>query len=102
VAFPLVPLLYTLPPGRTRQLVLAGTVLTFANLTPPGLESLLATGLVGPELAAGIQAVAMPVFRVILPPTVGMWLWLAGAVHWQVGGRAAGADENRPGATTDG
>jgi hypothetical protein len=78
--FPLVPLLYHTPPGRTRNLLVAGTVLTLLGITPSTLDALSASGL---PLAATVVAVAEPVFRVILPGTVGMWLWLGAAVHWQ-------------------
>jgi len=94
-AFPLVPLLYVLPGGRTRQLVLAGTVLTMVQVTPTTLSLLADGGLVGPWLGDLVAGVARPVFRVILPATVGMWLLLAAGVHWQLTGREAGADDDR-------
>jgi hypothetical protein len=78
--FPLVPVLYHTPAGRTRRLLVAGTVLTLLGITPATLEALSASGL---PLSTGVVAVAEPIFRVILPGTVGMWLWLGAAVHWQ-------------------
>lgn len=84
--FPLVPLLYHTPPGRTRRLLVAGTVLTLLGITPATLGALSASGL---PLSATIVAVAEPVFRVILPGTVGMWLWLGAAVNWQFSGEPA-------------
>jgi hypothetical protein len=80
VVFPLVPLLYATPRGRPRSLLIAGTVLTLLGITPATLEALSASGLPG---TAGVVGVARPVFRVILPGTVGMWLWLGAAVDWQ-------------------
>ncbi len=80
LVFPLVPLLYLTPAGRPRTLLVAGAVLTLLGITPATLEALSASGL---PLAATVVAVAEPVFRVILPGTVGMWLWLGAAVDWQ-------------------
>ena len=80
LVFPLVPLLYATPPGRPRTLLIAGAVLTLLGITPATLEALSASGL---PATATLVAVAEPVFRVILPGTVGMWLWLGAAVDWQ-------------------
>lgn len=83
LVFPLVPLLYLTPPGRTRNLLLAGTVLTLLSITPATLDLLAASGL---PAAEALVALAEPVFRVILPATVGMWLWLGAAIHRQFAG----------------
>jgi hypothetical protein len=80
-----VPLLYRLPPGRTRRLFLAGLLLTIVQVTPASLDA--GTRLLGPGLADAIAVVTRPLFRVILPPTIGMWLLLGAGVHWQLGGR---------------
>ncbi len=87
----LVPLLYLLPPGRTRTLCLAGTALTLVQVTPASVETM--AGLVpgGPALAGAIVGVTHQLFRVILPATVGMWLLLAAGVYWQLAGREAAA-----------
>ncbi len=88
VYYPLVPLLYLLPAGRSRRLLLAGTVLTMVNLTPAGVRAVVDSGVLGPAVGTAVETVSMPLFRVILPATVGLWLLLAAAVHWQVRGRA--------------
>jgi len=80
--FPLVPLLYRTPTGRPRTLLVAGTALTLLGITPATLDALSASGL---PLAVTIVAVLEPVFRVILPGTIGMWLWLGAAIDWQFG-----------------
>jgi hypothetical protein len=80
LVFPLVPLLYRTPPGRPRRLLVAGTVLTLLGITPATLEALSASGF---PLAGTVAAVLEPGFRVILPGTFGMWLWLGAAVDWQ-------------------
>lgn len=85
--FPLLPLLYALPAGPTRTLLVAGTALTLLGLTPSSLDALAASGLVGPDGMAVVRAIVEPVYRVILPGTLGMWLWLAAGVHWQRRGR---------------
>jgi hypothetical protein len=92
LVFPLVALLYVVPRGQTRALLFAGTLLTILGVTPSALETFLAGGLLPPGAVAAIRAVVEPVFRVILPGTVGMWLWLAAAVNWQSGGRQRAAE----------
>lgn len=81
--FPLVPLLYCLPSGRSRQCLVVGTLLTMVTVTPIGVRALLESGLLGPDLGAALEAVTTPLFYVILPPTVGMWLLVAAGVVWQ-------------------
>jgi len=95
---PLVPLLYVLPSGRTRQLFLAGTVLTLVQVTPTSLALVADSGVLGPSLAALVERAGSAVLRVILPATVGMWLLLAAGVHWQWSGRrtATGDDDDGP------
>jgi hypothetical protein len=80
LVFPLVPLCYLTPARRPRALLAAGTVLTLLGITPATLDVLAASALPGAE---AIVAAAEPVFRVILPGTVGMWLWLVAAVDRQ-------------------
>jgi hypothetical protein len=94
--YPLVPLLYLLPAGRSRLLLLVGTVLTFVNATPLGVRAFLDSGLLGPALADVVEGLTLPVFRVILPATVGMWFLLAAAVYWQLRGRTDDATSVAP------
>lgn len=88
VFFPLVPLLYLVPAGRTRQVLVAGTLASMVSVTPLGVRAAVETGLFGP-LGPTLESLTMPVFRVILPPTVGMWLLVSAAIHWQWWGRHA-------------
>lgn len=94
LSFPLVCLLYVLPTGRARTLLLAGTLLTYAMVgyvtaelavevlgLPAGLESALLTA------AAGL-------FTFVLPPTVGMWLLLAACVVVCTGDAVSAADRS--------
>lgn len=76
--YPLLLALFVVPAGRSRTLIVAGTLGTFflvdmevVGNTVSGLPSSIAQ----PILAASEVA-----FSVILPPTVGMWLLLAGCV----------------------
>lgn len=80
---PLLPLLYLVGPGRTRTLVLAGTLLTMVYVVPTTLAVVPPSALLGPELGGPLDAAMAGLFRVVLPPTVGMWLLLAAAVDNQ-------------------
>lgn len=77
--FPLLPLLYVVPAGRPRTLLLVGTALTLLGMTPSSLESAVEMGLVtGP-----LRDIGAATFRVILPGTLGMYLMLGAALDWQ-------------------
>jgi hypothetical protein len=78
--FPLCVLLYRLPAGRPRTVLVAGTLCSYLVV---GYEELALT--VGaaplPEALAGpLLAAAAAAFTVVLPPTVGLWLLLAGCL----------------------
>jgi hypothetical protein len=77
--FPLVVLLYTLPPGRSRLLLLGGTVVSFVRVEFEIAERALSTLPLG-GLEATVLAVVERLFEVVLPPTVGLWLLLAACV----------------------
>jgi hypothetical protein len=77
--FPLVVLLYTLPPGRSRLLLLGGTVVSFVRVEFEIVERALSTLPLG-GLEATVLAVVERLFEVVLPPTVGLWLLLAACV----------------------
>jgi hypothetical protein len=83
--FPLLPLLYVVPAGRARLLLLVGTALTLSGMTPSSLESSVEIGLVSGPL----RDLTAAIFRVILPGTLGMWLMLGAALDWQWRGRPA-------------
>lgn len=77
--FPLLPLLYVVPAGRARTLLLVGTALTLLGMTPSSLESSVEMGL----LSGPLRDLTAAMFRVILPGTLGMWLMLGAALTWQ-------------------
>lgn len=77
--FPLLPLLYVVPAGRSRTLLLVGTALTLLGMTPSSLASAVEMGLVSGPL----RDLAAATFRVILPGTAGMYLMLGAALNWQ-------------------
>ncbi|MGM0606516.1 MAG: glycosyltransferase 87 family protein, partial [Halobacteriota archaeon] len=78
--YPLVVLLYTVPAGRARTALVAGTVLTFVM---GGYETVvlgLTVGRVPTSIASPIESIAASAFTVLLPPTLGMWLLLLGCL----------------------
>jgi len=79
-AFPLLLLLYTLPAGRARTVVLAGTLVTFARV---GYEQVV-TWIGMAPLPSGVQSGALSltegVYTLVLPTTLGMWILLGGCV----------------------
>jgi len=77
--FPLVVLLYQLPGGRARTLLLAGTLVSFARTQSSVVEGAL-TALPLGGLEAPLVAAVERLFAVVLPPTLGMWLLLGACV----------------------
>lgn len=77
--FPLVLLLYRLPAGRARTVLLMGTVVSFGRLEFGLIEELL-TSVVPATVDTPVVSIAERVFGTILPPTLGMWLLLAGCL----------------------
>lgn len=80
IVYPLAVLLYTIPPGGTRVVVLAGTLLSFLHV---GYEEALAMSTVvvsDPVILSMIRTALDGIFTVILPPTAGMWLLLFGCI----------------------
>jgi len=75
-AFPLVVLLYTLPAGRARSVLLAGVVVSYVRVTF-GLVTAVVTAL---PLPPGIESATAAAFTFALPPTLGLWLLLAACV----------------------
>lgn len=101
LAYPLLLLLFRLPAGRARALLLAGTLLTYLQVK----QDLLVANL-RPLPAAATEpllAVTEVLFVVALPPTVGAWLLLAGSVAIHRGGDGAPAvvPEGDAGGTRD-
>lgn len=84
IVFPLCMLLYTVPAGRERQLLVVGTVLTLVHLDQ---ESVL----FGFQLFALPEAwgdwlveATTPLYTFILPPTLGLWIILLTCVLIQL------------------
>ncbi|MFT4945570.1 MAG: hypothetical protein ACI9K3_001519, partial [Halovenus sp.] len=77
--FPLVVLLYRLPGGRSRLLLLGGALVSFTrvefSIVEATLRALPLGGVEGP-----LVAVLERGFEVVLPPTLGMWLLLGACV----------------------
>jgi hypothetical protein len=78
--FPLCVLLYRLPTGRPRTVLVVGTLCSYLVV---GFEEVVITAAAVPipeAVAAPLLGVVEAVFTVILPPTVGLWLILAACV----------------------
>lgn len=78
--FPLCILLYRLPKGRHRTTLVAGVLLSYLAV---GFEEFVIAVEVVPlpeRITTLLLGVADPVFTVILPPTVGLWLLLVACV----------------------
>lgn len=76
--FPLAPLLYLLDPGRVRQAFLVGTLLVAIPATWSSTVPMIAVLPGG--VAEVVRGLARPMFGFVLPPTVGIWLLLAGCL----------------------
>ncbi len=84
--FPLVVLLYQLPGGRARRLLVVGAVVSFARTQSSvvtGALRALPLGSLEELLVTAVEGA----FAVVLPPTVGMWLLLGACVliHYDAG-----------------
>lgn len=77
--FPLVVLLYQLPGGRPRRVLLFGALVSFVRIDYSLVEMAL-TGLPLGQLTAPLLSVSERLFEIVLPPTFGMWLLLVACV----------------------
>jgi hypothetical protein len=77
--FPLVVLLYTLAPGRSRTALLGATLVSFSRVEFSIVEATL-TALPLGGLEPPLVAVTERLFEVVLPTTFGMWLVLGACV----------------------
>jgi hypothetical protein len=78
-AFPLVVLLYELPSGRARTVLVAGALVSFFKVEFAVVEGALTTLSLGglePPLVATVERL----YEVVLPETLGMWLLLGACV----------------------
>lgn len=80
LVFPLVVLLYTLPAGRPRTLLIAGTVVSVIRVDFAAVELVLAAVPLADMLVNPLVSAAESFFAVVLPPTLGMWLMLGACV----------------------
>ncbi|MFB6072308.1 MAG: glycosyltransferase family 87 protein [Halobacterium sp.] len=78
----LLPLLYLLD-GRSRRLLLAGALLVAVPVAYAAVALLADLAVLPPSVSAVVLDAARAVFSVVLPPTVGSWLVLAGCVTHQ-------------------
>lgn len=78
-AFPLVLLLYILPSGRSRAMLLGGTFVSFGRIDFAILERVLTAVPLG-SAEGPLLSLSERLFEVVLPPTLGMWLLLGACV----------------------
>jgi hypothetical protein len=86
----LVPLLYALD-GRPRRLFLAGAALVVVPVAYPDVVTITGFPVVPAPVREAIRGAARGLFSVVLPPSVGAWLTIAGCLlhqHRAAGGTA--------------
>lgn len=81
--FPLLATVYLLPPGRSRRFLLVGVVFLSIPLTYDSLLPVLHSPLVPGSVVTAVETVAKPVFGVVLPPMIGVWLVFIAGVYYQ-------------------
>ncbi len=86
--FPLLVLLYTLPAGRPRTVLVAGTLVSFLRIDFPLVEMAISSVPVPETIEAVLLSAAESFFQIVLPPTLGLWLMLAGCVLVHMGDAA--------------
>jgi hypothetical protein len=78
--FPLLVLLYTLPGGRARTVLVAGSLVTYLRIE----YGVVAAGIESLPLPAGVESAALSVaadlFAFVLPTTLGLWILLGACV----------------------
>lgn len=80
LVFPFVLLLYRLPSGRPRTLLVVGALVSFVRVDFTLAEMALTIVPLPTMLESVLLSGAERFFQVILPPTLGMWLLLAACV----------------------
>lgn len=80
LVYPLVLLIYILPPGRPRSVVLLGTLVSFVQVGYEEALTMVAVVVSNPSLLSAIETSLGRAFTFILPPTAGMWLLLLGCI----------------------
>ena len=84
-AFPLLVLLYTLPSGRGRRLLLLGTLVSSVRVTYDLAASTVETMPLPGALSEPLLSLIEMLFVFVLPTTLGLWLLLAGCLFVQFG-----------------
>lgn len=85
IAVPLIMWLYTLPAHRLRWLIVIGALATMFHLDQESLIVMLSLLPVPTSMTDPLIGVAEMIFRVILPPTIGLWMLLLSCVWFQWG-----------------
>jgi hypothetical protein len=78
-AFPLIILLYSLPNGQSRTVLVLGSLVSFVRLEYSLVENTIQNLPLGP-IQSPLVTVSKRLFEVVLPPTLGMWLLLGACV----------------------
>ncbi|MFT4884287.1 MAG: hypothetical protein ACI8U4_001801 [Natronomonas sp.] len=78
--FPLSILLYRLPAGRPRTVLLVGVLFSYLVVGYEEVEIAVGAAPLPAGVSAPLLDIAETVFTVILPPTVGLWLLLVACV----------------------
>ena len=83
--YPLVVLLFVLPAGRPRTVILVGSLVSFLRIDYAFVEMIVEVVSLPASFEAGVLAPLEWGFQFVLPPTLGMWLLLAGCllVHYE-------------------
>lgn len=78
--FPLVVLLYDLPPGRPRTLLVVGALVSYLRIEYALVEAVVVPLPLPGVVESGLLSATEWFFQLILPPTLGMWLLLGACV----------------------
>lgn len=84
--YPLVLLLFCLPTGWPRRLLVGGLLWTYAVVSMATVRGFLSVADLSAATEARVIEAAATVFTVIQPPTVGLWLLLSACVLYHVTG----------------
>lgn len=88
VAVPLLVLLYDLPAGRAGWVLATGAAASMIHLDQESVALLVAMSPLPAAIDGAISGAASAAFRVVLPPTFGLWLLLIACVVLQWRGRS--------------
>lgn len=80
LVYPLVVLLYRLPSGPPRSVLVAGALFSFVHTSHEHVVAIVELSPLSGSAAAALLSVSETAFTVILPTTIGLWLLLAACV----------------------